>query len=292
MVRRNFLRDYFPPPRGFGSQCSSLLPRYQPVLPTFTRTAEPFNRKLFFVWLIVLCVVFAGLHYQPFYQPDVGTQDNGDNCFRVVLVQDVAPKNETCALTPTSPSNDADDVEGTPGWQELGPPQLGSLNQGDLKVFFDFQSLKYGGPSAILRNQEIQGVDNSGCHAKDHDLAAGKIAIIEGDSEDCDLWTAANHAEKVGAQAVLFYSGPAHDGLISSPLLPQTWKHGDPLISIPVLTITRSLGLTLLEHQSEVLLYLTTKNLVETPVEPAGGGDDDDKNDGIPGDGDDDHKND
>lgn len=89
---------------------------------------------------------------------------------------------------------------------------------------------------------------------------------------------------KVGVQAVLFYSGPTRNALISTPLLPKTWKQGDALISIPVLAITRSLGLTLLENQSNVHLSLKTNVLVETPDKPTGDdGDNGDKNVGIIG---------
>jgi hypothetical protein len=64
-------------------------------------------------------------------------------------------------------------------------------------VFNLFPGLKYGGPSATLLKEEIQSIDHSGCDIKDHLVAAGKIAVIEGDSQDCDLWTAASYAEEV-----------------------------------------------------------------------------------------------
>ncbi|KAF9364105.1 hypothetical protein BGX34_002472, partial [Mortierella sp. NVP85] len=141
--------------------------------------------------------------------------------------------------------------------------------------------LKYGGLSATLLEQEIQSIDHSGCDVKDHLVAAGKIAVIEGDSQDCDLWTAASHAEEVGSQAVLFYNGPASNTLLESPLLPPSWKEGDPLISIPVMSIARTLGLRFVENQSSVRVTLKTKISTESVDELSGESVDGDESKGV-----------
>ncbi|KAF9558871.1 hypothetical protein EC968_006853 [Mortierella alpina] len=136
-----------------------------------------------------------------------------------------------------------------------------------IPAYTDSLGLKYGGPSATLNHVDIINIDNFGCDPKEHEAAVNKIAIIQESSKDCGLWVAASNAAKAGALAVLFYNSQIHDSLLSSPLLPQDWKHGDPLISIPVLSATRSVGLALLGDQSSTLLSIVTRNtLDETEV--------------------------
>ncbi|KAF9289819.1 hypothetical protein BGZ68_008542 [Mortierella alpina] len=104
----------------------------------------------------------------------------------------------------------------------------------------------------------------------DHEAVASRIAIIQEGSQDCDLWMAASNAAKAGALAVLFHSFSPDDSLLSSPLLPQGWELGDPLIPIPVLSVTHALGLTLLGNQSNMLLSIVTRNLMDEKEEHNG----------------------
>ncbi|KAG0204066.1 Leucyl aminopeptidase yscIV [Mortierella sp. GBA30] len=153
-----------------------------------------------------------------------------------------------------------------PVWKELEEPHLSSLGLGGDQVWIeyqnkiDFQNFRYNGPSASLEHQGIQGVDNHGCAAKDHKKVGGKIAIIEEGSTECDLWTAAYHAQKAGATGILFYNSPSRKALLYSNIRVSSWKEGDPLIAIPVLSITNSLGSTLLQNQHSTTLSLATKN--------------------------------
>ena len=50
-----------------------------------------------------------------------------------------------------------------------------------------------------MSEQEIQSIGRSGCYVSDHHVAAGKIAVIEGNVQDCELWIAASHAEQVNS---------------------------------------------------------------------------------------------
>ncbi|KAG0303727.1 Leucyl aminopeptidase yscIV [Dissophora globulifera] len=153
-----------------------------------------------------------------------------------------------------------------PVWSELAVPELSSVGIGSIsngpihyqnKV--DFQNFRYGGPSATLKKQEIRGVANHGCAAKDHKKVGGKIAVIE-EGGPCELWEAAYLAEKAGATAVLFYNNPKRKTLLFSRIRITAWKNGDPLISIPVLSIANSFGNTLLQNEETVLLNLKTVN--------------------------------
>ncbi|KAF9932145.1 Leucyl aminopeptidase yscIV [Linnemannia zychae] len=173
-----------------------------------------------------------------------------------------------------------------PVWSELEAPELTSRGIGsvDSHVLYqnrvDFQNFRYGGPSARLKKQAIQGVDNNGCSPKDHKKVKGKIAVIQ-EGGPCELWEAAYNAEIAGATGVLFYNNPNRKTLLYSRIRITAWKEGDPLISIPVLSITNSLGSTLLQNQDKVELDLKTVNRMT--VEPTinvlcttRGGDDDD----------------
>ncbi|KAF9901792.1 hypothetical protein BX616_002149, partial [Lobosporangium transversale] len=63
-----------------------------------------------------------------------------------------------------------------------------------------------------------------------------------------------------GASAVIFYNRPNRTVLLYSRIRITEWKEGDPLMSIPVLAATRSLGKTLIQNQETVLLNLKTNN--------------------------------
>ncbi|KAG0211481.1 Leucyl aminopeptidase yscIV [Mortierella sp. GBA30] len=150
-----------------------------------------------------------------------------------------------------------------PVWSELAAPELTSIGLGHdgAQIHYqnkvDFQNLRYGGPSAALKRQAVQSVANNGCHAKDHKKVDGKIALIQ-EGGPCELWDAAYLAEQAGATSVLFYNNPERKTLLYSRIRITAWKEGDPLISIPVLSITHSLGETLLQSQDTVQLNLKT----------------------------------
>ncbi|KAF9575159.1 Leucyl aminopeptidase yscIV [Mortierella alpina] len=154
-----------------------------------------------------------------------------------------------------------------PVWSELAAPELSSIGIGhdgahiQYQNKVDFQNFRDSGPSTSLRKQAIQGVDNHGCFSKDHKGVKGKIAVIE-EGGSCTLWDAAYLAEQAGATGVLFYNGPTRKALLYSRIRITAWVEGDPLISIPVLSITNSLGSTLLQNLDTARLTLKTVNRV------------------------------
>lgn len=58
----------------------------------------------------------------------------------------------------------------------------------------------------------------------------------------------------------MFYNGPGRTRLISSRVRITAWKEGDPLMQIPVFSITQSLGLTLLQNEATAVLNINTVN--------------------------------
>ncbi|KAG0341814.1 Leucyl aminopeptidase yscIV [Podila humilis] len=152
-----------------------------------------------------------------------------------------------------------------PVWSELQVPELSSTGIGHEGAHItyqnkvDFQNFRYAGPSALLSKQRIHGVENNGCDIKDHKNVSGKIAVIQ-EGGKCDLWIAAYNAEKSGASGILFYNNPNRKALLFSRIRLVAWKEGDPLISIPTLSITNSLGNTLLQNQETARINLRTIN--------------------------------
>ncbi|KAF9431779.1 Leucyl aminopeptidase yscIV [Entomortierella beljakovae] len=173
-----------------------------------------------------------------------------------------------------------------PVWSELEVPELSSTGIGHdgTSIHYqnkvDFQNFRYGGPSATLKKQSIQAVANNGCNSKDHKKVKGKIAVIE-EGGPCQLWDAAYLAEEAGASGILFYNNPKRKALLFSRIRIVAWKEGDPLIGIPVLSITNSFGATLIQNQDTVQLSLKTVNsqTVESTINvvcTSKGGDEDD----------------
>jgi len=65
---------------------------------------------------------------------------------------------------------------------------------------------------------------------------------------------------QAGATGVLFYNNPTRKALLYGRIRITAWAEGDPLISVPVLSITNSFGSTLLQNQATVRLTLKTVN--------------------------------
>ncbi|KAF9585620.1 Leucyl aminopeptidase yscIV [Lunasporangiospora selenospora] len=159
-----------------------------------------------------------------------------------------------------------------PVWKELEIPEFSSVlnlpgstpqERVEYQHMNDFRVFQDGGPSTTLRKQRIRFVPNHGCKLKDHSQIAGKVAIIEARGEDglqCDYWIAARNAEKAGASGVIFYNTAKQVALIYTRMRVIPWKEGDPLISIPVLSVSYSIGTNLVQHESTLLIDIRTRN--------------------------------
>ncbi|KAK3820446.1 MAG: hypothetical protein J3Q66DRAFT_337194 [Benniella sp.] len=151
-----------------------------------------------------------------------------------------------------------------PVWAELEVPELSSRGVGKghwihYQNKVDFQNFRNSGPSTRLLKQRVAGVEDYGCNPDDLKHVRGKVAVIE-EGGPCELWDVAHHAEKAGAKAVLFYNSPGRRNLLWSRIRIVAWKEGDPQMQIPVLSITNSLGLTLIQSQDTAVLNINTVN--------------------------------
>ncbi|CAG8525897.1 8440_t:CDS:2 [Diversispora eburnea] len=69
----------------------------------------------------------------------------------------------------------------------------------------------------------------------------GKVALIKLGGK-CDIWESAYKSEKSGASAVIFYNSQHKTKLSYTRVRKDNWKEGDPLMTIPVLAASYSLG--------------------------------------------------
>jgi Zn-dependent M28 family amino/carboxypeptidase len=124
--------------------------------------------------------------------------------------------------------------------------------------------MRYGGQSAILPNQQIVHIAGHGCNSEEFAGVAGHIALIEEpvSSKSCDIWDSAWNAEKAGARAIIFYNSVHRTSLLYSRVRITDWKQGDPLMTIPVVAASHSVGQTLKGSLSHVRLSLTTKTQI------------------------------
>ncbi|CAG8539552.1 1611_t:CDS:2 [Ambispora gerdemannii] len=104
----------------------------------------------------------------------------------------------------------------------------------------DFWSMRYGGQAANLTNQKIVVTPN-GCDGKGWGDVEDKIVLIQEDGK-CEFWNLAYKAELEGASAVIFYNSASRKKLLFNRVRIVDWKEGDPIMTIPVLAASFSLG--------------------------------------------------
>ncbi|CAG8441154.1 5402_t:CDS:10 [Scutellospora calospora] len=136
---------------------------------------------------------------------------------------------------------------------------FGSLD--DIVVFqggIDFWSMRYGGQAASLASKEIieiqDPIDN-----KDEWNVQGKVALIQ--FGNFSVWDVAYKAEKSKASAVIFYNSPEQKKLSKVRVRITEWKEGDPLMTIPVLSASNSLG-QMLKRSTSINITTYTKIFV------------------------------
>ncbi|OMH81241.1 Aminopeptidase [Zancudomyces culisetae] len=151
-----------------------------------------------------------------------------------------------------------------PVWTQLGDAKL------ELNTYDDNENLRYGGENATLENKEILYIPKGGCGVEKDDADVGsKIAIIE-TTEGCDLFQTAYALEQAGAAAVLVSTPKGAKKPSWARVRIVEWKEGDPLMSIPVLSITHSTFQTImaaknarldLETNAKIDIH-TTSNII------------------------------
>ncbi|OMJ23458.1 Aminopeptidase [Smittium culicis] len=131
-----------------------------------------------------------------------------------------------------------------PIWSDLGSPKLTLISENSSISFIpntDFGYLRYGGNSASIKNASMVYIPNGACSSLDYSQIdiANKVALIDNPSK-CSLFEASFALEQMGAAAVLISTPKSATKPSYARVRIVDWKENDPLMNIPVLSITHS----------------------------------------------------
>ncbi|KAJ2892362.1 hypothetical protein GGI21_005630 [Coemansia aciculifera] len=102
--------------------------------------------------------------------------------------------------------------------------------------------MRYGGQGATIDNARVAIVENGGgCAVDGIGDVAGRVAVVW-PSNNCTLFEAAFTLEQLGASAVVVVRSARFKTPSTARVRFTDWKEGDPLMTIPVLSVTHSVG--------------------------------------------------
>ncbi|KAJ1978157.1 hypothetical protein H4R34_003308 [Dimargaris verticillata] len=156
-----------------------------------------------------------------------------------------------------------------PIWHERRVPRLMLMSPAWIpyRHGIDFQSLRYGGSgTGYLANAKIVAIPYGGCSSSSHTAKSKGAVVVIGETRQCSLWEAALVAQEAGAVAILFQGSSSRKTLLSSRVRRDEWQEGDPLLSIPAMAISFSVGrsLTSFRNARVSLFTATTLSIVPT----------------------------
>lgn len=139
----------------------------------------------------------------------------------------------------------------------------------------DFRNLRYGGSAKGVFEGEIYIPQGDGCLATDYqlptDISPTWISVVQYPATaSCSTITKAMVAEAAGAAALIFYNQPTSKSLPNGRVRGSDWYPGEPLATIPVLTASYSVGVSLAQmvaQNQKPTLKVTTDlsiDIVET----------------------------
>ncbi|ORX73966.1 Zn-dependent exopeptidase [Linderina pennispora] len=111
--------------------------------------------------------------------------------------------------------------------------------------------MRYGGQGADIKNAKVAVVDD-GCTASTIGDVEGRIVL------------SAFLLEQLGASAVVFIRSSRYPTPSRARVRISDWKEGDPLMTVPVLSVTHSVG-QVLESLKGVRLDVFTDTRIDTP---------------------------
>ncbi|KAJ2447472.1 hypothetical protein GGF42_005427 [Coemansia sp. RSA 2424] len=132
----------------------------------------------------------------------------------------------------------------SPVWTVHGTPRLSVRAPVQVDYIFetDFRVMRYGGQGATIDDARVAIVeDGGGCVVDRIGDVAGKVAVVR-PSTNCTLFEAAFTLEQMGASAVVFVRSARFKTPSTARVRFTDWKEGDPLMTIPVLSVTHSVG--------------------------------------------------
>ncbi|CAG8732770.1 33207_t:CDS:2 [Gigaspora margarita] len=150
-----------------------------------------------------------------------------------------------------------------PIWEKEKEAELNvSFGNPDEIVAFqggiDFWSMRDGGQAASLISQKVVEIQNPFENKTEWNVQ-GKVVLIQ--LGNFSIWDVAYKAEQNKASAVVFYNSPDQTKLSYVRVRIAEWKEGDPLMNIPVLAASNSLG-RILKISSSINITTFTKVFV------------------------------
>ncbi|KAJ1726180.1 hypothetical protein LPJ61_005366 [Coemansia biformis] len=131
----------------------------------------------------------------------------------------------------------------SPVWAVRGVPRLRVRGPVSINYIFetDFQIMRYGGQSANITDAPVVQVAGGACVAGEIGDVRDKVALVR-HSGRCTAFEAAFALEQLGARAVVFARPLRFKTPSRARVRITDWKEGDPLMRVPVLSVTGSVG--------------------------------------------------
>ena len=132
-----------------------------------------------------------------------------------------------------------------PVWAELSPTIMHIKGPGlelELQDKVDVRLMRYGGMSASLENLSIKFI-KGGCLESDYgnDVSANFVVLSTSILKNCSVWDAAYLAQLKNA----FWNAQERKSLMNSRVRTVHWQEHDPLMRIPVLSVSHAVGTVL-----------------------------------------------
>ncbi|KAI8323038.1 Zn-dependent exopeptidase [Martensiomyces pterosporus] len=151
----------------------------------------------------------------------------------------------------------------SPVWTVNSEPRFAI--RGPMRVDYifetDFQIMRYGGQGARLGDMQVARVGKDGCSAEGVGDVAGKVAVVHPSSK-CTVFESAFLLEQLGAKAVVFVRPAQFKSPSTARVRITDWKESDPLMTIPVLSVTHSVG-QVLESSASVRVDIETDTRID-----------------------------
>ncbi|KAI9502739.1 hypothetical protein GGI25_004463 [Coemansia spiralis] len=151
----------------------------------------------------------------------------------------------------------------SPVWKVNQTPKLSVNGRINVDYIFetDFQILRYGGQGAKINNASV-AVVHGGCVVDNVGDVSDKIAILH-PTNKCTIFESAFLLEQLGARAVIFVRSKRYKTPSWARVRIADWKEGDPLMTIPVLSVTSSVGQVIESAAPKIQLDIETDTSID-----------------------------
>ncbi|KAJ2828141.1 hypothetical protein IWW50_001541 [Coemansia erecta] len=151
----------------------------------------------------------------------------------------------------------------SPVWSVNGVPRLRVQSPVHIDYIHetDFEIMRYGGTGANITGARVTVVDKA-CAAEDAGNVKGRVAVVRTRGA-CTLFETAFMLEQLGARAVVFVRAQRFKRPTYARVRIVDWKEGDPLMTIPVLSVTGSAGQLLASVAGDARVDIETDTQID-----------------------------